>query len=217
MKQAFIDKLEKEFDIYISDELANSLDNPEQFAKYIDIKYSQRIDDMEGGNEVGFFRLREMLIKTFGFKKVDLKPDTKTSKLLKGNIRKKWGKLNKALDNKLHYHSLEILPIVKYTLMFLGVIFAIWGIYDVVVSSKKEVFGETLGVIAVIFIFYVFLLTILRPIFGKKVPNSFEELKFFTYLLSEPNQIYKYRTYEDILQKIIEIEKIMKSEFLRKC
>jgi len=63
----------------------------------------------------------------------------------------------------------------------------------------------------------VALLTILRPIFGKKVPNSFEELKFFTYLLSEPNQIYKYQTYEDILQKITEIEKIMKSEFLRKC
>ncbi len=162
MKQKFIDELEKEFDIYISDELANSLDNPEQFSKYIAIKYNQRIDDIESGNEVGFFRLRELFIETFGFKKVDLKPDTKTSKLLKGNIRKKWKKLNKALDNKLHYHSLEILPIVKYTLIFLGVIFAIWGIYDVVASSKKEVFGETLGVIAVIFILYVFLLSHLQ-------------------------------------------------------
>ncbi len=206
MNREFIEALEKEFDIYISKDLANSFDKLEQFARYINSKYRQKRACLECSNEVGFFRLRKILENELNIPKEKLKPNSITSEVLKGNIRKKWSKLNKALDNKLHYYPLETHPVADNILLFLGFIAIVFGIYNVVTSSNKNFFGEILGVFGIVFLLYVFLNIILRPFIGLKVPDEFEVLKNLTYFLPEAPQIYKYSTYDDILKKIKELK-----------
>lgn len=162
--------IEDEFDIVISDATLEQMQTPQDFADYISNEYL--LKELNGcSSQRGFYKIRKLLIDEFSIKKEDIKPYTPLQYLLQNDIRKKWKKLNKLLDNKLHHYPLSINKEGNIT------IFTLLVILGSIILNIDENTYIIVGVLVLGFIFSFFFSIILRPLFGKKVPFNSDTIR----------------------------------------
>lgn len=90
---------EDEFGISIDDADAARLTTPQEAADYV----AYRLGAANGRpkrclSQTGFHRLRAILVRQFGAKRGDVRPDSRIKDFLTGNTRTQWGELKAALD-----------------------------------------------------------------------------------------------------------------------
>lgn len=90
---------EDEFGIAIKEDDAEKMGTPADVADYVML----RVRTNTGApcpSQVGFYRIRSMLMTAFGIPRKDIHPNALLSEILKGDTKQQWRKLQDALDAK---------------------------------------------------------------------------------------------------------------------
>jgi acyl carrier protein len=94
--------MEDEFGLEIPDEDAAGLATPRQVADYLFTRIEHRVEEASGClSHLGFYRIRVTLIRRFGAKRHEIKPESPIRQFLPGDIRHAWRELAIALDARL--------------------------------------------------------------------------------------------------------------------
>ena len=192
--------VEEEFDISLPDTDMEDIRTPRDLATYIYKRY-QEYDKTKCSSQVGFYKIRRIMMEEFGFKRHQLYPDTKLQELFGKDIRNKWKKLNSILDSKLNYPSLRFTDIGANIVLILSLVFSIGFFYF---YTKYSIEG-ILKVILVFIFSYVILYYMLSPFFATIVPKQYQKLSSLIKFTGESSKIDKYKSFNDILEKVIEI------------
>ena len=194
--------IEIEFDIVIPDAKLEEISTPRDYVEYI-LEEKKRQQEAAYTFQKGFHKLRKILIDDLGLKREDIKPCSKLEVLLQPNIRKSWKKLNKALDKKLHYHTLYINKIGKIVLFALLMIIAFFMNQHEPIERN---ISQIIGIVIFLFIWGVFFSIILRPIFGKRVPSYLKNISSLLFFLGYRKRIYSsHKSYGYVSETVLEI------------
>lgn len=110
--------VEEEFGIAIDDKDAEHVTTPKLLAEYV-ISRLGEMDSQLGRclTQSGFYRIRSVLVREFGAKRKDVRPDSVILDFLKGNIRAQWSALRKATGAS-HLPHLECRKRIAYPLLW---------------------------------------------------------------------------------------------------
>jgi len=186
-------RVEEEFDISLPDAKLENVKTPLDLAWYIHFELCEQREKGYSPQR-GFYKLRELLMAEFSFKKNDLSPNTKIAELFKGDIRKKWKQLNKLFSNTLP--SL-VLNKKEHLGIFILNVFIAFLVYFI----EKE---WDLGLFF-FFINYPILLFVYQNLFATTIPKRYKNLSSLLHLIGYSKQLHRYNNYDDILDKVIEI------------
>lgn len=91
--------VEEEFGINIDDADAANLVTPRILADYV-ISRLGSVGGVRGGclSQTGFYRIRSALVRQFGARRNEVRPDTPIRNFLNRNIRRQWVQLQNAVD-----------------------------------------------------------------------------------------------------------------------
>ncbi len=109
---------EEEFGIHIDDADAEKITTPGMLADYV----ASRLGSTAAGQghcrtQAGFYRLRAGLVKHFGARRKEVRPDSDIRTFLTGDTRKQWEKLKTAIDAP-RLPELECRKSISYPLCF---------------------------------------------------------------------------------------------------
>jgi len=186
-------QVEDEFDINLPDSDMEDLRTPADLAWYIHTKlWEQRCEAKNP--QKGFYILRKMLMEEFGFKKKQLRPNTKLQVLFKDDIRKNWKRLNRLFSYSLP--SLALTPKEHIGVLILNSILPAFIYFSI---------GDWGLALFFFLIFYPILLFIYMNIFATKIPKRCEKLSSLLRYIDYSKKLNRYTTFETILNKVIEI------------
>ena len=194
--------IEIEFDIHIPDAKLEEILTPRDYVEYIVEEHKRKIE--KGYTfQKGFYKLRRIFIEELGLKREDIKPCSKLEVLLQPNIRKSWKKLNKALDKKLHYHTLYINKTGNMVILGLLTLIAFFMNQN---DSIEFTFPALFGALMFLSIWGTFFSIILRPIFGKKVPSYLKTISSLLCFLGYTQRTYtSHKNYGYVAERVLEI------------
>ena len=177
--------VEEEFDIIISDGTLENMRTPQDYADYIYDEY-QKIDAGRCSSQVGFYKIRKLFIDEFNCKREELKPDTKLEDIFTDNIREEWRHLNELLDNRLKWYPLKLKAKYHLIAFFIALI---------------------IGFISQCSIIFLVVWIILGLVFRKYMASiaPMDKLSSLIRFTNESNARTKYKTKDEILDKVIEI------------
>ncbi|MCL2346090.1 MAG: hypothetical protein FWC58_09605 [Desulfobulbus sp.] len=91
--------VEEEFGIPIDDADAATLVTPGMLSDYV-IARLGNVGGIKGRclSQAGFYRIRSALVRQFGARRNEVRPDSPITNFLNGKIRKQWVQLQKAID-----------------------------------------------------------------------------------------------------------------------
>lgn len=188
-------RVEDEFDVSISDADLEQASTPEKFANIIYWQY-QTIQKEGHSIESSFYQVRNIFIEKFGFKKEQLHPNTSIKELFQNNMIKNWKRLNSYLPLNT-YHSL------KYSRKTLIVIWTSSLLVCILLTYIFHLrfngfFFSLLGI-------FMFIYLMLKPYFAKTLPKEVQTLADLIRYMGSSKKIDKYKSKEDILDKVIKI------------
>ncbi|MDR0775452.1 MAG: hypothetical protein LBE81_02285 [Azonexus sp.] len=91
--------VEEEFGISVDDADAATLATPGMLSDYV-IARLGNVGESKGRclSQAGFYRIRSALVRQFGARRNEVRPDSPIRNFLNGNIRQQWVELKKAID-----------------------------------------------------------------------------------------------------------------------
>ena len=90
---------EEEFGIAIGDDDAINLTTPQKVADYVVSRLgTPEVSPNRCLSQAGFYRIRSTLIRQFGARRGEIRPDSRIRDLLTGNIRKQWPALGNSIS-----------------------------------------------------------------------------------------------------------------------
>jgi len=197
-------RIEEEFNIYIPNEAFEEIRTPTDIAGFIHDEYVIK-NYAQCSSQVGFYKIRKMLIDEFSLKREDIKPSTYLAKLFKNDIRKNWRKLNRLLEKKLAPYPLELTKRVFKSLLIITLTMGI-ALFYLQFYVEKYSFFESLFLTTILTQFiWILLSNIGQYFFGKVIPVELAQTFNLIRFTEENHKINKYNNYENILDKVIEI------------
>ena len=112
-------RIEEEFNIYLSDATLAEIRTPNDIASYIHDEYVTK-NYSQCSSQIGFYKIRKLLINEFSLKREQIKPSTSLEVLLEKDIRTNWKKLNRLLENKLSPYPLILTKKVSNIIIFIS-------------------------------------------------------------------------------------------------
>jgi len=197
-------RVEEEFNIYIPNEAFQEIRTPADIAGFIHDEYLTK-NYAQCSSQVGFYKIRKMLIDEFALKREDIKPSTYLAELFKKDIRKNWRKLNRLLDKKLAPYPLELTKRVSKSLLFVTLTMSM-ALFYLQFYVEKCSFIESFFLTAILAQFiWIVLSGIGQYFFGKVIPSQLAQTFNLIRFTEENHKINRYNNFETILYKIIEI------------
>jgi acyl carrier protein len=123
--------VEEEFGINIDDADAARLMTPRLLSDYV-ITHLESIGGMKGRclSQAGFYRIRSALVRQFGARRGEVRPDSPIRNFLNRDIRKQWAQLKNAMD-ATRLPGLECKKSVAYPIQivvpFAGLALLVWA------------------------------------------------------------------------------------------
>ena len=197
-------RVEEEFNIYIPNEAFEEIRTPADIAWFIHDQYVTK-NYAQCSSQVGFYKIRKMLIDEFALKREAIKPSTYLAELFKNDIRKNWRKLNRLFDNKLVSYPLELTKRVYKSLLIITLTMGI-ALFYLQFYVEKYSFFESLFLSAILTQFiWIVLSSIGQYFFGKVIPHQLAQTFNLIRFTEENHRINRYNNFETILDKVIEI------------
>jgi len=197
-------RVEEEFNIYIPNEAFEEIRTPADIAWFIHDEYVRK-NYAQCSSQVGFYKIRKMLIDEFALKREDIKPSIYLAELFKNDIRKNWRKLNRLLDNKLVSYPLELTKRVSKSLLIITLSMGLVLFYLQFYVNKNS-FGGSLYVSAMLTLFIWMIISGMgQYFFGKVIPRQLAQTFNLIRFTEENHRINRYNNFETILEKVIEI------------
>lgn len=192
-------EIEEEFDIFIPDDKAFYFETPQDISNYVFLKIEKT---NKCQSQVGFYKLRRILIENFNLKRKDIKPNSKLSTLFKENIPLKWKRLTSLFKYK-PYFTLEFSSFTNK--IFLTIFF---------ISLTYILISYSISIGILFSLLYFFIYSILESFYGSNIPKKLDKVAYLNKFLDYSNITYKNK--DKVLDKIIEIisdhQDIKKSE-----
>lgn len=123
--------VEEEFAVTVDDKDAAFLTTPRLLADYVVSRLGTIAEDGDRClSQAGFYLIRSVLVRNFGARRKDVRPDSMIRQFLNGNTRVQWRELKEAIGAK-HLPDLQCrkaiaypltagMPLAGATLLFLG-------------------------------------------------------------------------------------------------
>ncbi len=159
--------IEEEFGVTVEDRDAESLTTPRLLAEYVASKLGGIAPDSDRClSHAGFHRIRSVLIRNFGARRNEVRPDSPINQFLAGNIRARWRELKEAIGatqlpglkcrKRIAYGLMGGMPLAGGILLFLGgtpawtllaAIFVLWGSAAVITERLADVVPDNLATV----------------------------------------------------------------------
>ena len=189
-------QIEEEFDIYISDTTLEQMKTPKDIADFIGDEYL--LNRYTSSSQVGFYRVRKLLVDEFNLNPKAIKPTTTLDTLFKDNTQERWKRLTSILDEGFIDYPLELNPSISW----MGFIFMVAMFQFLTIDFTT---GEKLLSFILTIPLYVTLLIMLRAKFGSKIPSELREVSSLIKFLGESDSATKYTHSVSIMEKVIEL------------
>jgi acyl carrier protein len=184
--------VEDRFGITIDDDEAAKICTPGDVADYV-IRYIRLDANAPCRSRTVFYRMRSVLMQTFGIPRKRIRPSTRIDDLWEGDLRDNWKKLKTALGNRRF-------PWLRHTPLFIGgVIFGIpvalaFGLWFV-----KASFAMTL----IVPVFTLLLIAYLTNETGTLFPEKLETVGSLLPYVTTRDIAWKTR--DDVLKEVIRL------------
>jgi acyl carrier protein len=190
--------VEDEFKIVLPDEDIEKVLTPNDLAEYVFVHFD--MPNKKCSSQVSFYKLRKILMDNFNYKREELTLNSDLQKLLGGDIRAKWKKLDTLLEGKITDKGLYLREKenISFTMISLGLFV---GLYFV-----TQAFWESLVFMLVLMVvshFYI------QKYFGSQLGYRYKVLSSLLGAVSD-NRLDLYDSKKRILDKVIS----MSSEIL---
>lgn len=186
---------EDEFGITINDEDTEHLTTPAAVTDYIMARVRTRVDEA-CPSQVGFYRIRAILIRAFGFPRNQISPQTLWSQLFTSDLQTQWRKLEQEI-NVPRFPRLQRSPaFFLSTVFFLPALFALLGIKV----------GLSWSISLLVFLILVLLANSVTSKYGTLIPKGYETVSSLIPFVACGNDIVWAR--EEVLAKIITITSV---------
>jgi acyl carrier protein len=205
---------EEVFDIELPDSEMEKVATPREVANYIYSYYlkekvdkQQEAPDSECSSQKRFYFIRRLLIDAFGFDRSELHPSTKIQNLFGEHVREYWKKLKEIMpDQPGNYTTglpgLSLPKIIFYPMTFFSLLLTFIAVYTNTQWAFTTLIWVAIGTFLIVQTLMYFLL---QPRFGTIVPSGYETLSSLIRFVDYRKSIYQYKSYDDILEKVIEI------------
>jgi len=197
-------RVEEEFNIYIPNEAFEEIRTPADIAWFIHDEYVTK-NYAQCSSQVGFYKIRKMLIDEFALKREAIKPSTYLAELFKNDIRKNWKKLNRLLDNKLVSYPLKLTKRASKIILFIALLIGLALFYQHFYVDKTPFLQSFLGSAVFTLFIWVVLSGMGQYFFGKVIPSQLTQTFNLIRFTEENHKINRYNNYKNILDKVMEI------------
>lgn len=185
---------EETFGIYIPNSEAYKITTPFLLANYIYTRI-RNTEQRKCLSQIGFYKIRQILIDEFSANRKDIKPNTDIKAYLGENPAEAWEKLKKAVGNDSFHFQLVLCSSTKKL---------IYIIFPIVIALFVFLSTFSIGLLFVALTSYYLITQLLvNRIGGRTVPDEYSKVKNFIPLIScSKSQRW---TQEEVLNKVLEI------------
>jgi|WetSurMetagenome_2_1015567.scaffolds.fasta_scaffold106017_2 acyl carrier protein len=185
---------EETFGIYIPDSEGYKITTPFLLASYIFTRI-RNIEERRCLSQMGFYKIRQILVNEFGANRKDIKPNTDIRTYLGMNPIESWAKFKQAINNDGFYFQLTLSPSTK------KLIYIIFPLLIALFSFLSTFPGELLFVMLASY--YLITQILVNNIGGRTIPSKYSQVRSFIPLISCSKS--QRLTQEEVLNKVLEI------------
>ncbi|WP_407642948.1 acyl carrier protein [Corallincola holothuriorum] len=185
---------EDEFGIAIPDEAAGSITTPGMLTDYI-YKRLRTAESSFCPSQHGFYHVRQVMMKSLGARREQLRPDSEMKAFLAGDIDIKsvWRQLSEALGDA-DLSPLEINPKARMTLFWL---------FPVLLAGTLYLWNISLPLSGVVGVIYMMVAEFIAQYFRDTIPQKYQYLKdFIPYVTSSNEKLWQR---DDVLARVMEL------------
>lgn len=186
---------EDEFGITIKDEDTEHLTTPAAVTDYIMARVHTRVDE-SCPSQVGFYRIRSILVQAFGIPRNQISPQTLWSQLFASDLQTQWRKLRQEINVARFPQLQRTRAFLLSMVFFIPALLALLGIRV----------GLSWPISLIVFLILVLLANSVTSKFGTLIPKGYETVSALIPFVACGNDVVWVR--EEALAKIITITSV---------